>query len=373
MNFGIQLQRNSARSFRVGKVPALLGQAGKALFLMKSTLQSLPLFPPCPGSRKEWLLGLKEFGRDVHGLVLDGETEFISSHGRRLSEASIWRLGLELQLVGLEASYSGLLVGQAGPPSSLRSNPSRQLWQPVLIALALIPVRGASARGKIAQTYIQGKDLRILYKKGKISKSRLGTSNRRIRKEERRVEKKGNEFFTKGGNARGTALINRKRGQTKEGTHLDRATTGDRIWKEINMFSRTNRLTPSMTAHQGNNGQSRQRQARMLLPTRPIQGNLTLCAENPSHFRQRGNDDGQPNREAKNSTAIHEGASGKSRAAPCRREGPRKVKSSAPVGVEQESKTEFDQLALTNLFHQNDRRTRLSIERGRENEKSLDC
>jgi len=44
MNFGIQLQRNSARSFRVGKVPALLGQAGKALFLMKSTLQSLPLF-----------------------------------------------------------------------------------------------------------------------------------------------------------------------------------------------------------------------------------------------------------------------------------------------------------------------------------------
>lgn len=96
MHFGIQLQRNSARSFRVGKVPALLGQAGKALFLMKSTLQSLPLFPPCPGSRKEWLVGLKEFGRDVHGLVLEGETEFISSHGRRLSEASIWRLGLEL-------------------------------------------------------------------------------------------------------------------------------------------------------------------------------------------------------------------------------------------------------------------------------------
>lgn len=141
MNFGIQLQRNSARSFRVGKVPALLGQAGKALFLMKSTLN-----PPCPGSRKEWLVGLKEFGRNVHGLVLEGETEFISSHGRRLSEASIWRLGLELQLVGLEASYSGLLVGQAGPPSSLRSNPSRLLWQPVLIALALIPVRGASAR-----------------------------------------------------------------------------------------------------------------------------------------------------------------------------------------------------------------------------------
>lgn len=40
MNFGIQLQRNSARSFRVGKVPALLGQAGKALFLMKSTLHA---------------------------------------------------------------------------------------------------------------------------------------------------------------------------------------------------------------------------------------------------------------------------------------------------------------------------------------------
>nr|GEW52824.1 hypothetical protein [Tanacetum cinerariifolium] len=111
MNFGIQLQRNSARSFRVGKVPALLGQAG-----------------------------LKEFRRDVHGLVLEGETEFISSHERRLSEASIWRLGLELKLVGLEASYSGLLVRQAGPPSSIRSNPSRQLWQPVLIALALIPI-----------------------------------------------------------------------------------------------------------------------------------------------------------------------------------------------------------------------------------------
>lgn len=95
------------------------------------------------------------------------------------------------------------------------------------------------------------------------------------------------EFFTKGGNARGTALINRKRGQRKG--HI---LIGDRIWKEINMFSRTNRFTPSMTAHQGNNGQSRQRQARMLLPTRPIQGNLTLRAENPSHFRQRGNDDG---------------------------------------------------------------------------------
>jgi len=80
MNFGIQLQRNSARSFRVGKVPALLGQAGQVFFLMKSTLQSLPLFPPCPGSRKEWLVGLKEFGRYVRG---EGETEFISSHGLR--------------------------------------------------------------------------------------------------------------------------------------------------------------------------------------------------------------------------------------------------------------------------------------------------
>nr|GEZ23623.1 hypothetical protein CTI12_AA035400, chloroplastic [Tanacetum cinerariifolium] len=62
-----------------------------------------------------------------------------------------------------------------------------------------------------------------------------------------------------------------------------------------------------MTVHQGNNRQSRQRQARMLLPMRPIQGILTLCAENPSQFRQRGNDDGYPNREVKNSTAIHEG------------------------------------------------------------------
>ncbi|KAI3744440.1 hypothetical protein L1987_57520 [Smallanthus sonchifolius] len=247
MNFGIQLQRNSARSFRVRKVPALLGQAGKALFLMKSTLQSLPLFPPYPGTRKECLLGLKEFGRDVHSL--------------------------------------------AGPPSSLRSNPSRQLWQPVLIALALIPVRGASARGKIAQTYIQGKDLRILYKKGKISKSRLGTSNRRIRKEERRVEKKGNGILHKGRERKGDNTKKSEKG-SKEGTHLDRATTGDRIWKEINMFSRMNRFAPSMTVHQGNNGQSRQRQARMLLPMRPIQGNLTLCEENPSHFRQRGNDNG---------------------------------------------------------------------------------
>lgn len=28
----------------------------------------MPLFPPCLGSRKEWLVGLKEFGRYVHGL-----------------------------------------------------------------------------------------------------------------------------------------------------------------------------------------------------------------------------------------------------------------------------------------------------------------
>ncbi|KAI3815091.1 hypothetical protein L1987_14745 [Smallanthus sonchifolius] len=55
---------------------------------------------------------------------------------------------------------------------------------------------GASARGKIAQTYIQGKDLIILYKKGKISKSRLGTSNRRIRKKEE-WRKREMEFFTK--------------------------------------------------------------------------------------------------------------------------------------------------------------------------------
>ncbi|GKB41603.1 hypothetical protein Tco_0886545 [Tanacetum coccineum] len=49
-----------------------------------------------------------------------------------------------------------------------------------------------------------------------------------------------------------------------------------------------------------------------------------MRAENPTHFRQRGNDDGYLNRKAKNSTAIHEGASGKSKAAPCLREGPRK-------------------------------------------------
>ncbi|PWA96873.1 hypothetical protein CTI12_AA035400 (chloroplast) [Artemisia annua] len=150
---------------------------------------------------------------------------------------------------------------------------------------------GQKIRGKIAQTYIQRKDLRILYKKGKISKSRLGTSNRRIRKEEIRVEKKGNGILHKGRERKGDSTNKSEKG-SKEGTHLDRTTTGDRIWKEINMFSRTNRFTPSMTEHQGNNGQSRQRQARMLLPTRPIQGNLTLRAENPSHFRQRGNDDG---------------------------------------------------------------------------------
>lgn len=105
------------------------------------------------------------------------------------------------------------------------------------------------------------------------------------------MEKKGNGILHKGRERKGDSTNKSEKG-SKEGTHLDRATTGDRIWKEINTFSRTNRFTPSMTAHQGNNGQSRQRQARMLLPTRPIQGNLTLRAENPSHFRQRGNDDG---------------------------------------------------------------------------------
>lgn len=96
---------------------------------------------------------------------------------------------------------------------------------------------GQKIRGKIAQTYIQGKDLRILYKKGKISKSRLGTSNRRIRKEERRVEKKGNGILHKGRERKGDSTKKSEKG-SKEGTHLDRATTGDRIWKEINMFSR---------------------------------------------------------------------------------------------------------------------------------------
>nr|GEY89652.1 peptidase S10, serine carboxypeptidase, alpha/beta hydrolase fold protein [Tanacetum cinerariifolium] len=144
----------------------------------------------------------------------------------------------------------------ADPPSSLRSNPSRQLWKPVLIALALIPV------------------LPKENKKGRNKSGEKGKWNSSQRE------------GTQGGST------NKSEKGSKEGTHLDRATTGDRIWKEINMFSRTNRFTPSMTAHQENNGQSRQRQARMLLPTRPIQGNLTLHAENPSQFRQRGNDDG---------------------------------------------------------------------------------
>lgn len=53
--------------------------------LMKLTLQSLPLLLPCSGSQKEWLVGLKEFGRYVHGLVLEGETEFISWEKRHLA------------------------------------------------------------------------------------------------------------------------------------------------------------------------------------------------------------------------------------------------------------------------------------------------
>ncbi|GJT13527.1 hypothetical protein Tco_0860569 [Tanacetum coccineum] len=86
------------------------------------------------------------------------------------------------------------------------------------------------------------------------------TSNRRIRKEEIRVEKKGNGILHKGRERKGGST-NKSENRSKEGTHLDRATTKDKIWKEINMFSRTNRFTPSMTAHQENNGQSRQRQA----------------------------------------------------------------------------------------------------------------
>nr|GEX86862.1 hypothetical protein [Tanacetum cinerariifolium] len=43
----------------------------------------------------------------------------------------------------------------------------------------------------------------------------------------------------------------------------------------------------------------------------------------------------KPNRKEKNSIAIHEGASGKSREAPCHKEGPRKVKSSALIGVKE--------------------------------------
>ena len=38
MNSEIKLQRNSVRSFQVGNVLVMLGQAGKGLFVMKSTL-----------------------------------------------------------------------------------------------------------------------------------------------------------------------------------------------------------------------------------------------------------------------------------------------------------------------------------------------
>ena len=71
---------------------------------------------------------------------------------------------------------------------------------------------GQKIRGKIAHTYIQGKDLRILYKKGKISKSRLGTSNRRIRKEEIRVEKKGNGILHKGRERKGDSTKKSEKG-----------------------------------------------------------------------------------------------------------------------------------------------------------------
>ncbi|GJS41170.1 hypothetical protein Tco_0566213 [Tanacetum coccineum] len=135
MNFGIQLQRNSARIFRVGKVPALLGQAVKALFLMKSTLQSLPLFLPCPGPE---MVGLK-WNSDEIPRSGWRERQFLSSHGRR-----------------------------------------------------------------------------------------------RIRKEESRVKKKGNGILHKGREHKGGSTNKSEKG-SKEGTHLDRATTEDKIWKEINI------------------------------------------------------------------------------------------------------------------------------------------
>lgn len=123
-----------------------------------------------------------------------------------------------------------------------------------------------------------------MYKKGKISKSRLGTSNRRIRKEERRVEKKGNGILHKGRERKGDSTNQSEKGWT----HLDRATTGDRIWKEINMFSRTNRFTPSMTAHQGNNGQSRQRQDECCCLRDPSRGILHCAQRTPLTLDREG-------------------------------------------------------------------------------------
>nr|GEY09620.1 ribonuclease H-like domain-containing protein [Tanacetum cinerariifolium] len=152
----------------------------------------------------------------------------------------------------------------AGPPSSLRSNPSKKLWQPVLIALALLPVKGA---------YFQQEN-----KKGRNKRGEKGKCLHKGR------ERKGDN-------------TNKSEKWSKEGTHLDRATTGDRIWKEINMFSQTSRFTPSMTAHQGNNGQSRQRQARMLLLIRPIQGNLTLLEESKAKDEANVEDTTYPGKE----------------------------------------------------------------------------
>ncbi|GJU67297.1 U11/U12 small nuclear ribonucleoprotein 31 kDa protein [Tanacetum coccineum] len=58
----------------------------------------------------------------------------------------------------------------------------------------------------------------------------------RIRKEEIRVEKKGNGILHKGRERKG-GNTNKSENGSKEGTHLDRATTGDRIWKESGLGS----------------------------------------------------------------------------------------------------------------------------------------
>ncbi|KAI3666720.1 hypothetical protein L1987_88759 [Smallanthus sonchifolius] len=86
----------------------------------------------------------------------------------------------------------------------------------------------------------------------------------------------------------GTALRNRKRGQRK-GHILIGQQPGIGYGKRSTCFLERTDLTPSMTAHQGNNGQSRQRQARMLLPTRTHPGeSYTVRREPPLTLDREG-------------------------------------------------------------------------------------
>ncbi|GJY13377.1 hypothetical protein Tco_0382686 [Tanacetum coccineum] len=80
----------------IEEVPALLGQAGKALFLMKSIHSSkLAFIPSLSGSRKKWPVGLKEFKRDVHRLVFrERQNILIALRDRLCPQAFDLELGL---------------------------------------------------------------------------------------------------------------------------------------------------------------------------------------------------------------------------------------------------------------------------------------